>query len=126
MDITALMFEMVVSLMTLKCWNAVQGLVHISASSVLKLVFPACARDKADCSDDAIDTAQAALIRAAQIVKQTIISGQDKLPRDITTILTELTTSSANFSLSSSSSGIGVVGVMACRVRPPPPPSATQ
>ena len=37
-----------------------------------------------------------------------------------------LTTSSANFSLSSASSGMGVAGVRACRLRPPPPPSATQ
>ena len=37
-----------------------------------------------------------------------------------------LTTSSANFSLSSSSSGIGVVGVRAWSVRPPPALSATQ
>lgn len=49
------------SLMTPECWNAVLGLVHISAPSVQKLVFPASAGDKADCSDDAIDTAQAAL-----------------------------------------------------------------
>ena len=65
MDITALMFETVASLMTPECWNAVLGSVHISAPSVQKLVFLASAGDKADCSDDAIDTAQAALIRAA-------------------------------------------------------------